>query len=152
MIVNPARISIASKEAAKVIQSRRLAARMPTKAARAMPISRAVWSPLSAVLTGPCRLHGLGREGCKVLVHSLRLPLHKADNHRHHYIVCYIAGYAERRGSTAETCDNCCHCEALGSSVTAPHSCQDLSSIGFTCSFCANIQKFCIFQVTLQRR
>jgi len=42
MIVNPARISIASKEAAKVIQSRRLAARMPTKAARAMPISRAV--------------------------------------------------------------------------------------------------------------
>ena len=42
LIVNPAMISIASKETAKVIQSRRLAARMPTKAARAMPISSAV--------------------------------------------------------------------------------------------------------------
>ena len=41
-IVNPAMISIASNETAKVIQSRRVAARMPTKAARAIPISRAV--------------------------------------------------------------------------------------------------------------
>jgi len=42
MIVNPAMISTASKETAKVIQSRRLAAKMATNAAMAIAISMSV--------------------------------------------------------------------------------------------------------------